>query len=97
LGPKLTVTGTVFEPLLVPVRDTVWVLPAAPSALSVIVSVPVSVPVEGGVKVTLMVQLPAAATLDPQLLVWAKSLAPVVMAMLEMASATLLVLVRVTG
>ena len=90
-------TGTVFEPLLIPVKATIWVLPAVPSALSVIVSVPVSVPVEGGVKVTLMMQLPAAATLEPQLLVSAKSPAPVVMATLEMASAALLVLVRVTG
>ena len=42
-------------------------------ALSVIVSEPVRVPVAVGAKVTLIVQLPPAATEPPQLLVWAKS------------------------
>ena len=54
-------------------------------------------PLAEGVKVTLMVQLAPAATLDPQLLVWAKSsaLAPET-AMLVMLKATLPELVRMT-
>jgi hypothetical protein len=44
-----------------------------PLALSVIVTMPVRVPAAVGVKVTEIVQLPPAATLDPQLLVSAKS------------------------
>jgi hypothetical protein len=35
----------------------------------------VRVPAAAGLKLTLIVQLAPAATLDPQLLVWAKSLA----------------------
>ena len=56
----------------VPERLTVWGLPAA---LSVTMTAAVRVPCAAGLKVTLMVQLAPAATLDPQLLVWAKSLA----------------------
>ena len=52
----------------VPLRLTVCGLPAA---LSVIERVPERVPVAVGVKVTLMVQLAAAATEAPQVLVWA--------------------------
>jgi hypothetical protein len=56
----------------VPLKVTVWVLPVVLLLLSVIVSVPVSAPPLVGEKVTLIVQVPAAATLLPQLLVWAK-------------------------
>lgn len=47
-------------------------------------------PAAAGVKVTVMVQLPPAATLEPQLLVWAKSpgFAPAT-ARLEMLNAAL--------
>ena len=71
----------------VPLRLAVWGLPAA---LSLTVRVAVRVPVAVGVNVTLIVQLPPAATLDPQLLVWAKSplLVPV-MVMPLMLSAVL--------
>jgi hypothetical protein len=88
------VTETVFERLVVPVKLTVCVLPDTPPALSVIVRMPVRVPLAVGVKVTLMMQLPPTPTLEPQLLVWEKS--PVTV-MLETASATLPVLFRVTG
>jgi len=54
----------------VPLSVTVWGLPAA---LSVIVSVPVRLPVAVGVKVTLIVQLEPAATEPAQVLVWEKS------------------------
>jgi len=47
-----------------------------------------------GVKVTVMVQLAPAATLEPQLLVWAK--APGASAMLMMFKETFPVFVRVT-
>jgi len=77
----------------VPVRLAVWGLPLA---LSVRVMAALRVPVAAGVKVTLIVQLVPAATLDPQLLVCAKSpgLVPV-SAMLEMLKAEFPVLFRV--
>lgn len=64
-GDRLT-TGSV--PVPVTLTDC-----GLPLALSVIVSVPVRVPVVVGVKVTLMLQVPPAATEPLQLLVWAKS------------------------
>jgi hypothetical protein len=73
------------------------VLPAVPSALSVMVRVPGTVPVAWGEKVTLIWQVPAAGTLAPQVFVWAKFAEPAVMAMLEIASAVLLVLCKVTA
>jgi hypothetical protein len=53
----------------VPARLTLWGLPVA---LSATLSVAVSAPLAEGVKVTLIVQAAPAATLVPQLLVWAK-------------------------
>jgi len=67
----------------VPVRPTVWVLPVVPLLLSVTVTVPVSGPLVPavGVKVTLIVQVPVvAATLVPQVLVWAKLVPTVTLA-----------------
>ena len=60
----------------VPVRLMVCGLPVA---LSVRVTAAVKEPLAAGVKVTLTVQLAPAATLAPQVLVWAKlpALAPV--------------------
>ena len=51
----------------VPVKLMVCVLPETPLALSVSVIAPGREPVAEGVKVTLIVQLPDAATLPPQL------------------------------
>ena len=66
-------------------------------ALSVILSEAVRLALAEGVKVTLMVQLPPAATELPQVLVWAKSLALVpVTVTLVMVNVALPVLVRVT-
>jgi len=62
-------------------------------ALSVMVTTPVLVPVAVGLKVTLMVQLALAATLEPQVLVWEKSPLTVMLVMLRVA---LPVLLRVT-
>jgi hypothetical protein len=62
-------------------------------ALSVMVTVPVLLPTAAGVKVTLMVQLPPAATLAPHALVSAKS--PVA-EMLVMFSGAAPVLLSVT-
>jgi hypothetical protein len=79
----------------IPVRLTVWGLPVA---LSVTTMVAARLPLAAGEKVTLMVQLAPAATLDPQLLIWAKS--PALLpetAMLVMLKATLPELVRVTA
>ena len=77
----------------VPVRLTLWGLPVA---LSVRVTAAVRVPLAVGVKVTLIVQLAPAATLEPQVLVWAKSLALVpVSAMLGTLKAALPVLFSV--
>jgi hypothetical protein len=67
LGEKLTV-AEVATP--VPVRATLW---EPVPALSVTVTEALREPEAVGVKVTLMVQLPPAATLEPQLLLWAKS------------------------
>ena len=63
VGAKVT-PGTAATP--VPVRFTTCGLPGA---LSVIVIVPVCVPVAVGVNVTLMVQFPLIATEAPQVLV----------------------------
>jgi hypothetical protein len=74
-------------PRPVPLRDTVWVEPAVPPALSVKVRVAALAPVALGVKLTVMEQLPPAATEPLQLFVSLKS--PVfvpVMAMLLMVS-----------
>jgi hypothetical protein len=54
----------------VPVRATVWGLPAA---LSVRLSAAVRLPLAVGAKVTLIVQLPLAPTELPQVFVSAKS------------------------
>ena len=60
------------------------------------VRVPVTVPLAGAVKVTMIAQLPFAATLVPHVLVWAKLVPPVVIPMLVTARALLLLLVSVT-
>jgi hypothetical protein len=89
VGERLTLVGAVP----VPERFTVWGLPLA---LSVIVSEAVRLPVAVGVNVTLIVQLPPAATELPQALVSAKSPGFVpVMVILEMLSEVLPVLERV--
>jgi hypothetical protein len=77
-GERLTVDAATP----VPVRLTVWV---AGLALSVIVNVPLLEPVAVGLKVTLRVQLPPAATLEPQVLVWEKSPLAVMLVMLRAA------------
>lgn len=64
LGERLTEPPPVDE-APVPLRPTVRALPLP----GVIVRVAVSVPVTVGLKVTLMVQLPLAATLEPQVFV----------------------------
>ena len=95
-GPGITAAGTEFS-APVPVRLTVWVLPDTPPALSVIVSVPVVVPLAVGVKVTLIVQLPSALKLTPkQLSVSKKTKEPAVTATLEILSVALPVLAKVT-
>jgi hypothetical protein len=101
--------GTVFEEeapearaseksCSVPLRLTVCVLPVTPLLLSVMVRVPVREPVSEapawGVKVTLMVQEPLTATLEPQLLLWLKL---ELVLMLLRVSAALPVLERVTA
>ena len=75
----------------VPVRLTVCGLPVA---LSVTVIVPGWLPVAVGVKVTVMVQLAAAATDAPQVLVWAYG---ALAAMLVMVSAAVPEFVSVTA
>jgi hypothetical protein len=57
------------------------------------VTAPLLVPVAVGLKVTLSVQLPLAARLEPQVLVWEKSPLAVMMVMLRV---TLPVFLRVT-
>ena len=79
----------------VPERLTDWGLPVA---LSVIATAAERLPAAEGLNVTLIVHLAPAATLDPQLLDWAKSpaLTPKT-AMLVMLKAELPALVRVTA
>ena len=89
VGEKLT-----MGPVPLPLKVTVCVLPATPLLLSVMVSVPVSGPVDVGENVTLIVQDPLAARLPPQLLLWPK-LALVVTPV--MVSAAVPVLLKVTG
>ena len=92
LGERLTPVD-VLPP--VPDRLTDWGLPAA---LSVMARAAARLPAAEGVNLMLMVQLAPAATLDPQLLVWAKSLALAPKtAMLEMLKAELPELLRVTA
>ena len=74
----------------VPVKVTVCGLPAA---LSEMLRLPLRVPVAVGIKITLTVQLFPAGTLVAQLFVWVKSPVAVI---LEIVSAALPVLVRVT-
>jgi len=62
--------GVATAAIPVPVRLT---LCRPPAALSVKLTAAVRVPLARGLKVTLTVQLAPAATLVPQLLVWAKS------------------------
>ena len=86
VGEKLT-AGAVIP---IPVSDTVCGLPLA---LSVTETAPVREPATVGVKVTEMVQVPAAATEAPHVLVWLKSpLAAIVV----MVRAAVPVLVSVT-
>ena len=66
----------------VPLSETVCGLP---EALSVIESVPVTVPTAGGVKVKLMVQLAAEARLEPQLSLSPKFAVAAIPAMLSAA------------
>ena len=92
LGEKLTPL-VVLAP--VPERLTAWGLPVALSVKAIFAA---RLPLTEGLNVTLMVQLAPAATLDPQLLVWAKSLALVPeTAMLVTLKAELPELVRVTA
>ncbi len=88
-------TAGVPPPMMpVPVRLTVWGLSLA---LSVIVRVPVRVPVAAGENVTLMPQFAPAATELPQVFVSAKSPAFVpVIAMIVMFSVALPSLVSVS-
>jgi hypothetical protein len=79
----------VFVTLVDPVKATVWV-PAA----STIVRVPVQGPLPSGVKVTLIVQFPLAATLEPQVLLLMEK-SPLIV-MLETASGVVPALLRVT-
>ena len=94
--PKLRLPGNRLTPGLVPVPERVTVC-GLPLALSATLTAAVNEPLAAGVNVTLIVHLPPAATLDPQLLVCEKSLELVpVIPMLVMLKAALPVLLRVT-
>ena len=90
--PKVKLVGKklALDAAPVPARLTVCGLPVASS---VIVMVPGRLPVAVGVKVTVMVQLAAAATDVPQVLVWAYG---ALAAMLVMVRAAVPEFVRVT-
>ncbi len=89
---SVTVLGDAVGAMVpVPVSETVCGLPLA---LSVTETAPVREPATVGVKVTEIVQVPAAATDAPQVLVWLKS--PLA-AMLVMVSAADPLFVSVTA
>ena len=67
---KVTAERLTTEAVPVPVRVTDWGLPGA---LSAIVIEAARLKMAVGVNVTLIVQVPFAATDPPQVLVWAKS------------------------
>ena len=95
--PKSRLEGETLATVEMPVpeRLTDWGLPAA---LSVMARAAERLLAADGVNLTLMVQLEPAATVVPQLLVWAKSPALVPKtAMLEMFKAELPELLRVTA
>ena len=93
--PKVRLEGETLTPDAAPVPERLTAC-GLPVALSEMASDAARPPLEEGVKVTLMVQLVLAATLEPQLLVWAKSLAfEPVTEMPVMFRAALPVLVRV--
>ena len=94
--PKASEVGDKLTAVMpVPVSDVVWGLVPA---LSLTDSVALRNPTAVGLKVTLMVQFAPAATLEPHVLLWAKSpeLVPVKV-MLLMVRAALPVLDSVTG
>ena len=68
VGERLTTAAGGFAP--VPDRDTVW---GEPVALSAMLIVAFRVPEAVGLKATEIVHVPAAATDEPQVLVWLKS------------------------
>ena len=75
----------------VPVRETVCGLPAASSVTE---NVPLALPAALGVKVTLIVQELVAASVEPQLFVWAK---PALVEVPEIESVAVPLLVSMTG
>jgi hypothetical protein len=93
--PKATLDGEMLTADAVPVPESGTVC-GLPAALSATARVADRFPVAAGLKLTLMVQLALAATLDPQLLVWEKSpaLVPEIV-MLETVKAALPELLRV--
>jgi len=93
--PKARLVGERLTTAAVPVPERLAVC-GLPLALSVMLTEAVRLPVAAGVKVTVMAQLPPAATELPHVLVWAKSLALVpVNTRLVMLKAALPVLLRV--
>src|SRR5215468_2956043 len=87
--------GDIEKPVPVPVRLEVC---GFPTALSETDTAEMRAPVVVGVKVTLIVQTAPVASVDPQLLVWAKSPAlPPEIPMELMASDAFPALVNVTG
>jgi len=87
--PRPTVTGTVFETVVDPVKLTLSFTPPTTKA-----SVPVHGPLPTGLKVTLIAQFALAATLVPhELLLIAKS--PLIVGV-EIATALALALLTVT-
>jgi hypothetical protein len=94
--PKLKLVGENVTPAApadapIPLRETVCGLPAA---LSVTESVPLALPAALGVNVTLIVQELVAASVAPQLFIWAK---PALAEIPEIVSAAIPLSVRVTG
>ena len=93
-GENVIVPKTGVDASPIPERFATCVLPGKPLLLSVTVKVPLIVPADSGVKVTLTVQAPLTVTLPLQLSV---SPNPALATMLAMLRVALPALQRVTG
>ena len=86
---RLVAESVTLGAMPVPVKASVCALPEAPLLLSVTVRVPLRAPVAAGLKLTLIVQVPPAATGVEQVLVSPKSpaLAPETATLLTVSAA----------
>ncbi len=71
--PRLVGERPAIAPVPVPLSETAW---GEPAALSAMLTEPVTLPIDAGLKVTVIAHVPLAATLVVQVLVCVKELSP---------------------